>query len=433
MPSPSRHEAQPRRGPGRADARHRDRVPGRQGPRRRRLPAAARRGARPDGRERRREVDADQSPDRGVRHRRRHDHRPRPRAGLLRAGRGPGGRDRDRVPGGQPLPEPHGRGEHPARARAAAVRPDRPARRPRRRAVELLARLNLQPRPRLGARRPPAGRAAAGGDRPGRRHRRRGARSSTSRRPASTPARSASCSGSSATCATPGSRCCSSRTSSSRSTRSPTAPRSCATAGWSASTRSPRCRGWRWSSKMIGHELAVLERPRPRAARPTSTELPDTPFLAATGDRPHRRDRPGRPRACTRARCSGWPGCSGPVARSWPGCCSGPTTPTPAPSTSTGRPVRLRSPLAAIAERIAFCSEDRKGEGVDRRPHGAGQHRARAAGPPRLGPPAAPAHHRRAGRQRWISALDIRPADPDALRPQPVRRQPAEGACWPAG
>ena len=52
---------------GRRDARHRDRLPGRQGARRRRLPAAPRRGARPDGRERRRQVDPDQGADRRVR------------------------------------------------------------------------------------------------------------------------------------------------------------------------------------------------------------------------------------------------------------------------------------------------------------------------------------------------------------------------------
>ena len=45
------------------------------------------------------------------------------------------------------------------------------------------------------------------------------------------------------------SRSCSSRTSSTRSTRSPTASRCCATAGWSASTRSPSSRGWSWSRR----------------------------------------------------------------------------------------------------------------------------------------------------------------------------------------
>ena len=55
------------------DDRDQQGVPRREGARRRRLPAAPRRGARADGRERRRQVHPDQGADRRLRHRRRHD------------------------------------------------------------------------------------------------------------------------------------------------------------------------------------------------------------------------------------------------------------------------------------------------------------------------------------------------------------------------
>jgi simple sugar transport system ATP-binding protein len=76
--------------------------------------------------------------------------------------------------------------------------------------------------------------------------------------------------------------------------------------------------------------------------------------------------------------------------------------------------VRLRSPLAAIAERIAFSSENRKSEGViddlTVRENIVLALQARRGWARRL--------PRRATDElvdRWISALDIRPADPDAL------------------
>jgi monosaccharide-transporting ATPase len=79
-----------------------------------------------------------------------------------------------------------------------------------------------------------------------------------------------------------------------------------------------------------------------------------------------------------------------------------------------GQPVRLRSPRAAIAQGIAFCSEDRKGEGI------VGDLTVRdnilLAVQARRGwlrpiP-------RQAGDEmvvRYMTALDVRPADPDAL------------------
>jgi simple sugar transport system ATP-binding protein len=82
--------------------------------------------------------------------------------------------------------------------------------------------------------------------------------------------------------------------------------------------------------------------------------------------------------------------------------------------TVEGRPVRLRSPLTAIAERIAFCSEDRKGEGIVSeltvRDNIVLALQARRGWARRL-----PRHTADELVQRWISALDIRPADPDAL------------------
>ena len=68
------------------DDRHQQAVPRRQGARRRRLPAVPGRGARPDGRERRRQVHADQGADRRLRHRRGRHH-PRRRAGRASPGR----------------------------------------------------------------------------------------------------------------------------------------------------------------------------------------------------------------------------------------------------------------------------------------------------------------------------------------------------------
>jgi hypothetical protein len=93
------------------------------------------------------------------------------------------------------------------------------------------------------------------------------------------------------------------------------------------------------------------------------------------------------------------------------------------------RPTRLRSPIDAIAARIAFCSKTARAR-VGRRAHRARQHRARAAGPPRLGAPAA-----RAAPPTSSSTLDHRarhpPGRPGRTDPQPVRRQPAEGAPGP--
>ena len=93
--------------------------------RRRRLPDVPRRGALAHGRERRRQVDADQGDHRRAPARRR-DHPARRRAGALRdPARRAAARHQHGLPGDRPAAEPVGRREHRARPRAAPVRRDR--------------------------------------------------------------------------------------------------------------------------------------------------------------------------------------------------------------------------------------------------------------------------------------------------------------------
>ena len=92
------------------------------GARRGQPPALPRRGARPDGRERRRQVDADQGADRRL-----HASTRAPslvdgeRARVPLPGRLAGGRHQHGLPRGQPGPEPHRRREHAARAASPAA------------------------------------------------------------------------------------------------------------------------------------------------------------------------------------------------------------------------------------------------------------------------------------------------------------------------
>ena len=80
---------------------------------------------------------------------------------------------------------------------------------------------------------------------------------------------------------------------------------------------------------------------------------------------------------------------------------------------------------------IAFCSENRRTEGLVADLTRAGEHHPGAAGRARLDPAAAP----RAARTSWSTSTsrrcDIRPADPEHAGAQPQRRQPAEGAAGP--
>lgn len=79
-----------------------------------------------------------------------------------------------------------------------------------------------------------------------------------------------------------------------------------------------------------------------------------------------------------------------------------------------GAPVTLRSPRAAIAKGVAFCSEDRKGEGIIadltiRDNIVLALQAARGWARP------IPKRTKDEVVARWIEALDIRPADPDAV------------------
>ncbi|MBO4236264.1 sugar ABC transporter ATP-binding protein [Pseudonocardia alni] len=79
-----------------------------------------------------------------------------------------------------------------------------------------------------------------------------------------------------------------------------------------------------------------------------------------------------------------------------------------------GREVTLGGPTAAVAERIAFCSEDRKGEGIiadlSVRENIVLALQARRGWARRI-----PRRTADTLVGKWISALDVRPADPDAL------------------
>ena len=165
-------------------------------------------------------------------------------------------------------------------------------------------------------------------------------------------------------------------------------------------------------SKMIGHELAALS-DLDRQPPTDIDELPDTPVLAATGI--------GRTGAIAPADLSvhpgevlGLAGLLGSGRTELARLLFGADHADSGSVTVDGRPVRLRSPLAAIAERIAFSSEDRKGEGVvgdlTVRDNIVLALQARRGWARRL-----PRRTADELVQRWISALDIRPANPDAL------------------
>jgi monosaccharide-transporting ATPase len=162
---------------------------------------------------------------------------------------------------------------------------------------------------------------------------------------------------------------------------------------------------------MIGRELAVLE--DLERAEPRPVEVGAVPRLAATGL--------GRKGAIEPAdvdvpagRVVGLAGLLGSGRTELTRLLFGADRATTGQVAVDGRPVRLRSPRSAIAQGIAFLSEDRKGEGV------VGDLTVRdnilLALQARRGwlrpiP-------RRSGDEmvaRYIKALDVRPADPNAL------------------
>jgi monosaccharide-transporting ATPase len=165
-------------------------------------------------------------------------------------------------------------------------------------------------------------------------------------------------------------------------------------------------------AKMIGHELEVLS-DLDRQPPTDVAELPDVPVLAASGI--------GRTGAIAPADLSvragevlGLAGLLGSGRTELARLLFGADHADAGTLAVDGRPVRLRSPMAAIAERIAFCSEDRGGEGVvgdlTVRDNIVLAMQARRGWARRI-----PRRVADELVERWISALDIRPTNPDIL------------------
>ena len=349
-------------------------------------------------------------------------------AGVRLAGRGAGGRDRHGLPGGEPLPQPHRRGEHPARPRAAPARPHRPARRCAA-GPPSCSPASTWPSTRIRCSAATRSPSSSWWPSPGPSTSTPPCSSSTSPPPASTPTRWRELF---------------------RVIRdirdagvavlfvSHFLDQVYAIADRVTILRNGKLVGeyplaelsrLEMVKKMVGQELAALT-DLDRQPPTDIAELPDTPVLAAAGLGRTGAIAPVDLAVHPRRGASGWPGCWAPGAPSWPGCCSGPITPIPAPSPSTTGPPGCAAPIDAIAARIAFCSEDRKGEGIvgelTVRDNIVLALQARRGWARRL--PRRTADELVA---KYITALDIRPTDPDVLDPQPLRRQPAEGAAGP--
>ncbi len=164
--------------------------------------------------------------------------------------------------------------------------------------------------------------------------------------------------------------------------------------------------------KMVGHELAALTELN-RQPPTDIAELPDTPLLAATGL--------GRTGAIAPVDLAmrpgevlGLAGLLGSGRTELARLLFGADHADSGTIAVDDRPARLRSPIDAIAARVAFCSEDRKGEGVvgdlTVRDNIVLALQARRGWARRL--PRRTADELVA---KWIAALDIRPTDPDVL------------------
>ncbi|MBA3907964.1 MAG: sugar ABC transporter ATP-binding protein [Pseudonocardiales bacterium] len=165
-------------------------------------------------------------------------------------------------------------------------------------------------------------------------------------------------------------------------------------------------------AKMVGHELAVLT-DLDRQPPTDIADLPDTPALAATGL--------GRTGAIAPADVTVYPGevlglagLLGSGRTELARLLFGADRADTGTVTVDGHQARLRSPVDAIARRIAFCSEDRKGEGIvgdlsvrDNIVLALQANRGWARRIPQRTVDELVA--------RWIAALDIRPTDPDLL------------------
>jgi galactofuranose transport system ATP-binding protein len=165
-------------------------------------------------------------------------------------------------------------------------------------------------------------------------------------------------------------------------------------------------------SKMVGHELAVLTDLERQPATAVE-DLPETPVLAATGL--------GRTGAIApadlavhRGEVLGLAGLLGSGRTELARLLFGADHADSGTVSVDGKPVRLRTPVEAIAQRIAFSSEDRKGEGIvgdlTVRDNLVLALQARRGWARRL--PRATTDELV---EKWMAALDIRPADPDAL------------------
>ncbi len=165
-------------------------------------------------------------------------------------------------------------------------------------------------------------------------------------------------------------------------------------------------------AKMVGHELATLA-DLDRQPATDVADLPDTPVLRATGL--------GRTGAVAPADVAvrpgevlGLAGLLGSGRTELARLLFGADRADSGEITVGGEPARLRNPVDAIAARIGFCSEDRKGEGVvgdlTVRDNLVLALQARRGWARRI-----PRRTVDELVERWIAALDIRPAAPDAL------------------
>ena len=134
---------------------------------------------------------------------------------------------------------------------------------------------------------------------------------------------------------------------------------------------------------MIGRELDDLEAIS-RGAERSDRPHPARRSCKRHGRGPPRRARARGPRRATRARSSGIAGLLGSGRTELVRLLYGADRADAGQIEINGEPVKIASPRHAIEHRIAFSSEDRRGGGHRRRPHGRREHRPGHPGPSRL-------------------------------------------------